>query len=525
MSLDWFWAAVGPAAGLGLAGSWFAETLLEPRPLPPWARPWSALAVHAGVWLALYALVLTVVGRPWLAVALALAVVMAVVVVNNAKFRSLREPFVVQDFEYFADAVRHPRLYLPFLKINVWVFSLCALVIAGLVLAIRLEPWMFAGQGVAQSAVGLFGLMGSAALLVASARRAALPVTLDVEHDLVQLGLLGFLWRYAAELRREVRVTTPFAEPPLSLPADSLAHLVVVQSESFFDPRTLWAGIRTDVLETFDATCREALAHGPLRVPAWGANTIRTEFAFLFGLTPAHQGVHQFQPYRRLALQGLPQLVSWLKQAGYRTVAVHPYAASFYQRARVFKALGFDDFIAEEAFRGGARAGPYVSDMAVAEKIYELLGGDDPRPLFVFAITMENHGPLHLESATSADEAAAFDDAPPATCTELSIYLRHLRNADRMLAALRAALEGSARPGCLCWYGDHVPIMPDVYAALGKPAGETLYCLWHSERPSKAPVPQGLAVEHLALLLCAELGLRPPFSGNEGTKEGQNQTF
>ena len=172
MSLDWFWAAVGPAAGLGLAGSWFAETLLEPRPLPPWARPSSALAVHAGVWLALYALVLTVVGRPWLAVALALAVVMAVVVVNNAKFRSLREPFVVQDFEYFADAVRHPRLYLPFLKINVWVFSLCALVIAGLVLAIRLEPWMFAGQGVAQSAVGLFGLMGSAALLVASAAAA-----------------------------------------------------------------------------------------------------------------------------------------------------------------------------------------------------------------------------------------------------------------------------------------------------------------------------------------------------------------
>jgi hypothetical protein len=178
---------------------------------------------------------------------------------------------------------------------------------------------MFAGQGFAQSAAGLFGLMGSAALLVASARRSALPVTLNVEHDLVRLGLFGFLWRYAAELRREVRVTTPFAEPPLSLPADSLAHLVVVQSESFFDPRTLWAGIRTDVLETFDATCREALAHGPLRVPAWGANTIRTEFAFLFGLTPAQQGVHQFQPYRRLALQGLPQLVSWLKQAGYRT--------------------------------------------------------------------------------------------------------------------------------------------------------------------------------------------------------------
>lgn len=27
----------------------------------------------------------------------------------------LREPFVYSDFEYFTDALRHPRLYLPFL--------------------------------------------------------------------------------------------------------------------------------------------------------------------------------------------------------------------------------------------------------------------------------------------------------------------------------------------------------------------------------------------------------------------------
>ena len=61
---------------------------------------------------------------------------------------------------------------------------------------------------------------------------------------------------------------------------------------------------------------------------------------------------------------------------------------------------------------------------------------------FIFAITMENHGPYHLEG----------DD-------ELAIYLRHLRNADRMIAEVCGAM----REGVFCLYGDHVPGLPQAY--------------------------------------------------------------
>jgi hypothetical protein len=44
-----------------------------------------------------------------------LGIWLAVVLVGNAKEASLREPFVFMDFEYFTDAIKHPRLYLPFL--------------------------------------------------------------------------------------------------------------------------------------------------------------------------------------------------------------------------------------------------------------------------------------------------------------------------------------------------------------------------------------------------------------------------
>ena len=77
-----------------------------------------------------------------------------------------------------------------------------------------------------------------------------------------------------------------------------------------------------------------------------------------------------------------------------------------------------------------------------------------------------------------------------------------------MLAALRETLRTHVRPACLCWYGDHVPIMPSTYARLGEPAGETVYCLWRSDRLQTLPAtPQALPVEDLAVRLCVAAGL------------------
>jgi phosphoglycerol transferase MdoB-like AlkP superfamily enzyme len=263
------------------------------------------------------------------------------------------------------------------------------------------------------------------------------------------------------------------------------AHLVVVQSESFFDPRRLYAGIRSEVLREFDALQAEAACCGQLEVAAWGANTVRTEFAFLSGLAGESLGVHRFNPYRRLARQGVATLASFLRDRGYRTICVHPYAASFYDRHKVFPSLGFDDFIDIRSFAGAARSGPYVGDLAVAEKVCSLLTSASEQPLFVFVISMENHGPLHLEQVRSDEAAGLYSVPPPAGCDELTIYLRHLRNADRMAGMLRAGLEALPGRSGLCWYGDHVPIMPDVYRALGAPGGQTDYFIWRKNGPAE----------------------------------------
>ena len=120
-------------------------------------------------------------------------------------------------------------------------------------------------------------------------------------------------------------------------------------------------------------------------------------------------GVHRFNPFR--AISGGWQLSSiaiFLKGMGYRTVCLHPYPVNFYRRNRVYPVLGFDEFIDIRAFDKVHRSGPYVGDMSVAEKVKILLERSK-EPLFLFVITMENHGPLHLEAVAPEDVAALYD--------------------------------------------------------------------------------------------------------------------
>ena len=154
------------------------------------------------------------------------------------------------------------------------------------------------------------------------------------------------------------------------------------------------------------------------------------------------------------------------------------------------------------------RFGPYVGDVAVAEKIRDLLGSAN-QPTFVYAITMENHGPLHLEQAALGDTERLYAASPPHGYDDLTIYLRHLANADRMLGMLRASIEASPRDGWLCFYGDHVPIMPEVYQRTGFADGQTEYLIWGKGRGHAAATPTGLEVENLGAAFLRQSGLLP----------------
>jgi phosphoglycerol transferase MdoB-like AlkP superfamily enzyme len=204
----------------------------------------------------------------------------------------------------------------------------------------------------------------------------------------------------------------------------------------------------------------------------------------------------------------VPTIASYLRGLGYRTICIHPYPATFYGRDRVFPALGFDEFVDLRSFGDAMRFGPYVSDASVADKIIGAVG-DGGRPAFVFAITMENHGPLHLESVAAGEANEYFREAPAGAspiARDLAVYLRHLKNADRMLGRLISWMAGRRRPGVLCFYGDHVPIMPEAWETAGDSDGATDYVLWRTG-PTAGGWRGDISVERLGVMLLESAGV------------------
>ena len=485
-----------PVALIGLGLTVAVERLLVPR--PALRRPADCWLLHAGLWCVAFGLLYALTARPLFSGVNVLLLWLLIVLVSNAKYHSLREPFVCADFEYFSDAVKFPRLYLPFFG-----FGKAAL------LAVGFLVYLWAGLNFEVAGARLEALLPLALGLglLRLGHRSVKP-SFDAERDVRGWGLAASLWRYFWAARAPVDrdglgspfagVSVPASGQPTAAQTGALPDLVSVQSESFFDVRGLWPGVRPQVLDQYDLLASQALARGKLQVAAWGANTVRTEFAFLTGIGEDRLGVHRFNPYRAIAAGwNVSSVASYLKRLGYRTICIHPYPANFYRRDRVYPRLGFDEFLDIRVFEDTMRFGPYIGDVAVADKVSAIVHGATG-PVFIFVITMENHGPLHLERVAPADIDALYAEPPPPGCEDLTIYLRHLRNADRMIAMLRRTLEDCDCPAGLCWYGDHVPIMPSVYEMFGAPNGNVEYVYWSNQKV-KCPQERELHAHDMAL--------------------------
>jgi len=485
----------------GLAASFAVELLLTPRPQAFWRRSPSTITIHIGLWLITFSALVAVLARPWFASSLVSAFLLLVVLVSRAKSHALREPFVFQDFEYFTDAIRHPRLYLPFFGwLNFWLATLAF--VSAIYVGWRFETSLHKSMAGTEFITGVVSLALAGVLFLGFSGWRKLTVGFQPEDDLYRLGLLASLWAYGWAERQTPALASPFDHnTQCSSGSRKLAHLVVVQSESFFDARRAFAGVREDILAGFDTLVAEAIQHGPLEVPAFGANTVRSEFAFLSGIEPTRLGAHRFNPYRKLPYRGVPTLAHHLRREGYRTICIHPYPASFYRRDVVFPLLGFDEFIDIRSFAKADYFGPYVGDAAVAEKIEAVLSQAGEQPLFIFAITMENHGPLHLERIAAEDVARFHSQAPAPGCEDFTVYLRHLANAGKMASALRDTLNALPNEAWLAWFGDHVPILPRLYAESGVPDGRTDYFIWRNGGPSQAGRHCPLRVEEIGTTL------------------------
>ncbi len=331
----------------------------------------------------------------------------------------------------------------------------------------------------------------------------ALPLTLDPGIDQQRHGfftvfvayLLNGLRPATFDAFRRATEASPFAFAMRSMRPD----VIVIQSESFFDATRISPSVAPTLFANFDRACSEAASYGALAVPAWGANTMRTEFAVLTGVPSSQLGYARFYPYA-FVRRACASIAAWFRQEGYKTVAVHPYYGDFFGRRRVFPLLGFEQFLDIASFGGAPRAGPYIADAAVLDAVINELEAPRDTPLFVFAMTMENHGPLHLEQVLPGESSSRHTLGEDASWRDLTAYLRHIENADAMIGRLLDYLRTRDRETVVCFYGDHVPALHHVFQKLGVSPQRSDYFIWRNYG-ADTPECRDLAAEELGAAL------------------------
>lgn len=246
-----------------------------------------------------------------------------------------------------------------------------------------------------------------------------------------------------------------------------LPDIVVIQSESFFDPSIMKGYANADLTPNLRRLAQRGTS-GALHVPTFGGGTIRTEFEMLTGLSLRYFDAMQF-PYLQMNHKQVPSLVHVLDAHGYSTVAVHGNDPTFWNRNTAFKALGFQRFVSQADFPHDApNDGKYMADSAMTDEILRQLKDSGP-PQFIFAISIEAHGPYDVDPKDTAarDAIPVPADIEGKDKLELQNYLYHMQHADRELGRLADALAKRQRPTLLLFYGDHLPALTDVYRTDG----------------------------------------------------------
>jgi hypothetical protein len=435
---------------------------------------------------------LTLTARPIFAGVLTFALMGGFAFTDWIKRDALHEPVVFSDLGELIELFRHPRLYLPFAGTG-RVLAGAGVAFAAFFALLVFEPPAWGWPGWSALAIpALLILVGNVLhgpLLGWTARTLRkLKPSGDPFVDGVTLGPLAMQLTYsliARDERRWRRRDANMAAPAIirRRTAD-IAPVVVVQCESFFDARRLHPAIPQDFLPEFAAARRASNQWGRLTVPGWGANTMRAEFAVMTGLPEEALGFDRFNPYFAFARSPLASLARRMRARGYRTLCLHPFDRTFYRRDHVMPYLGFDAFLGEEAFAGAERAGHYISDTEVARVALDILREEGPAT-FLFAITMDNHGPW--EAADPAGGSLSLNPAALPQTKESGALLQFLagaRRGDRMLGMLTAALQARGS-GTLAFYGDHLPGLPATFAACDFAEVSSDYLIWRT-RPGPA---------------------------------------
>jgi phosphoglycerol transferase MdoB-like AlkP superfamily enzyme len=254
----------------------------------------------------------------------------------------------------------------------------------------------------------------------------------------------------------------PVGEP------EQLPTIIAIMNESFTDMGAVGEGsitLEPDNLSFFHSLQESGdVVWGTAYSSVYGGNTCNSEYEFLTGNTTAFLPTGS-KPYQQYVDHEQTSLVSLLKDTyDYECIAIHPGQRSAWQRDTAYEYLGFDEFIDVSQFdvHRTLEHGMTSDASSYDQVIYEYEHRDEDKPLFLFNVTIQNHGGYENEEF---ENTVQIKEAP-GEYPQAEQYLSLVQKSDEALEDLINYFSQQEDPVVILFFGDHWPNLEEEFYSL-----------------------------------------------------------
>ena len=233
-------------------------------------------------------------------------------------------------------------------------------------------------------------------------------------------------------------------------------NIIYVMNETFTDPSKIngMSQSRDPIPKTHELLKQNR--SGEVLSQGYGGGTANIEFEALTGFSMEPMLPSITTPYTQLTKQihQMPSLVSYLKDSGHQTTAIHPYDTYMYKRTDVYREMGFKTFLYDATMNHTTTKdqNTFISDESAYQEVMDRLNHTKEKD-FIHLVTMQNHAPYPGKYPETDFVAGGTDYSVEA----IENYYQDLAYSDDALEMLIDQLAEYPEKTIVFFWGDHLP--------------------------------------------------------------------
>ncbi|GIP35116.1 LTA synthase family protein [Paenibacillus sp. J2TS4] len=425
------------------------------------------------IFTSVFLIVSCAINRLYLSYLIVSILLIVIATINGVKFRVLGLPLLPWDFILAGESLEMVKYFIDFILSGFYIVTIMIFII--IIVAIKFLPQIKKKYKLYERiSLGILAVL--ALLILYLDKPIEYKKVFNIEHirfDQSKNYLKnGFLLSFMMNANQAtVMEPSEYSEQSImsmvdeierrhNIDTDFKPNIIIILSESFWDPTVLEnISFSQDPLPFFHSL-QEKHISGSLFSPSYGGATSNVEFEILTGHSMRFlpQGS---TPYLQYINSGVESLASILRRQGYHASAIGAYYNWFYDNNKVYKRFGFSNFISSEVFKDPVMKGLYIADDEVANVIIETTELSEG-PDFIFASTMQNHGPYDPERFDE-NLIQVSGNISKESQSLLETYAQGAYDADKFLEKLVNYYDNKDEPTIIVFFGDHLPALNTDY--------------------------------------------------------------